>query len=156
MDVLDILRRDGVFQPDFSKSRYLSVNPPLAELYDFVLRCYNQVNGTRLPGLVFAFAWSDNESVYLFGSSQEFYRYMLLVQDVVRRLLQLFQFRCQRHNNQRRPEEAAAVVLDIDHRANAALNMAAMLTEVRQINVAAPVAPITSKHVIRLLKVSCM
>ncbi len=76
MDVLDILRRDGVFQPDFSKSRYLSVNPPLAELYDFVLRCYNQVNGTRLPGLVFAFAWSDNESVYLFGSSQEFYRYM--------------------------------------------------------------------------------
>lgn len=60
---------------------------------------------------------------------------MLLVQNIVRRLLQLLQLRCERHNNQRRPEEAAAVVLDIDHRPNATLNVAAMLTQIRQINI---------------------
>lgn len=76
MDVLEILRREGVYQPDFFQSRFLAANPPMADLYDFVLRCYNQVNGTCLPGLVFAFARSDNESVYLFGSAQEFYQYM--------------------------------------------------------------------------------
>lgn len=76
MEVLNILRRDGIFQPDFSRSRYLATNPPVAGLYDYVLHCYNHVNGTALPGLVFAFARSDGEGVYLFENGDEFYRYM--------------------------------------------------------------------------------
>ena len=85
-----------------------------------------------------------------------FFQPTLLFQDVVCGLLQLFQLRGQRHHNQRRAEEASAVVLDIDHRADTALNMAAMRTEICQINIPAPVIPIASKHVLRLLKNRCM
>ena len=51
--VIEILRQKGFYQPDFSISRFLMKNPPLAELYRFVLNCYNQVNHARLPGLTY-------------------------------------------------------------------------------------------------------
>ena len=51
----------------------------------------------------------------------------LLFENAVCRLFQLFQLRGKRHDYQRRSEEIAAVVLDIDDRSNAALDISAML-----------------------------
>lgn len=76
LDVVDILRRDGIYQPDFRNSRFLMKDPSLKELYDYVLECYNQINGTCLPGLVFSFAKSDNKNVQQFEGADDFYQYM--------------------------------------------------------------------------------
>ena len=75
-DVIEILRQDGIYYPDFGKSRYLAKNPAMIDLYNYVLACYNRVNGTLLQGLVFAFLKSDNEAVYEFRDADDFYQYM--------------------------------------------------------------------------------
>ena len=54
----------------------------------------------------------------------------LLFENAVCRQPQLLQLRGKRHDDQRRSEEITAVVLDIDNRSNAALNISAMLTRV--------------------------
>lgn len=54
----------------------------------------------------------------------------LLFEDAVCRLAQLLQLCSKRHDDQGRTEEIAAVVLDIDNRSNAALNISAMLAQV--------------------------
>ena len=52
----------------------------------------------------------------------------LLFENAVCGLSQLLQLRSKRHDDQRRSEEIAAVVLNIDNRSNAALDISAMLT----------------------------
>ena len=52
----------------------------------------------------------------------------LLFENAVCRLAQLLQFRSKRHDDQRRSEEITAVVLNIDDRSNAALDISTMLT----------------------------
>ena len=47
----------------------------------------------------------------------------LLFENAVCRLAQLLQFRSKRHDDQRRSEEITAIVLNIDDRSNAALNI---------------------------------
>lgn len=76
MDVIEILRQDGIYYPNFGKSRYLTKNPAMVDLYNFVLACYNRVNGTLLQGLVFSFLKSDNKAVYEFRDADDFYQYM--------------------------------------------------------------------------------
>ena len=71
----------------------------------------------------------------------------LLFENAVCRLAQLFQLCGKRHNDQGRSEEIAAVVLDIDNRSNAALNISAMLAQICQIDITASIVPIFSKHV---------
>lgn len=51
----------------------------------------------------------------------------LLFENAVCRLAQLLQLRGKRHDDQRRSKEITAVVLDIDDRSIAALNISAML-----------------------------
>lgn len=70
----------------------------------------------------------------------------LLFENAVCRLPQLLQFRGKRHDDQRRSEEIAAVVLNIDDRSNAALDISTMLTQVCQIDITASIVPIFSKH----------
>lgn len=76
-----------------------------------------------------------------------FIKTALLFENAVCRLAQLLQFRSKRHDDQCRSEEIAAVVLDIDNRSNAALNISAMLTQVCQIDITASIIPIFSKYV---------
>lgn len=58
----------------------------------------------------------------------------LLFENAVCRLPQLFQLCGKRHDDQCRTEEIAAVVLNIDNRSNAALDISAMLAQVCQIH----------------------
>lgn len=75
-----------------------------------------------------------------------FIQTVLLFENAVCRLPQLLQFRGKRHDDQRRSEEIAAVVLNIDDRSNAALDISTMLTQVCQIDITASIVPIFSKH----------
>ena len=73
-EVVEILKRDGFYQPDFEKSSYLFSMPPLKELYQLILRSFNFHNKTALPGLVFSFlASDDNKRYYEIFDIQEFY-----------------------------------------------------------------------------------
>ena len=60
-EVLDIVENEGVYYADFSKSAYLKQIPKLKELYEYFLESFNDVNGTELDGLVFAFLHRDDE-----------------------------------------------------------------------------------------------
>lgn len=75
-EVLDIISRQGFFQPDFQRSRYLRLNPDLQELYDFILFSFNRNNGVQLPGIVFAFAQSDGRQITGIENSQDFYTFI--------------------------------------------------------------------------------
>ena len=59
-DVIEQIQEKGIYQPDFSFSRYLKTNEKLGDLYSVTLRSFNQINKKNLPGIIFAFAKSDN------------------------------------------------------------------------------------------------
>lgn len=90
LEVLEILRQDGFYQPDFYKSRYLRENMEMIPLYSYVLQCYNAVNKFDLPGLVFAFAKSDNKNVLEFEGADDFHEYMFSHRHVVKALWKKF------------------------------------------------------------------
>ena len=75
-DVLEIIQKKGIYQPDFSKSRYLDMNRELNDLYYFILQSFNSQNQKDLKGLIFAFARSDNKAIYPIGSIEEFKSFM--------------------------------------------------------------------------------
>ncbi len=75
-EVLEMIQKDGVYQPDFSKSRYLNENEALNDLYYFILQAFNSQNQKNLRGLIFAFARSDDRSIYPIGTIEEFYSFM--------------------------------------------------------------------------------
>lgn len=75
-DVLEIIQKEGIYRPDFSKSRYLGMNRELNDLYYFILQSFNSQNQKDLKGLIFAFARSDNKSIYPIGSIDEFKSFM--------------------------------------------------------------------------------
>ncbi len=52
--VKDIVGHNGIYQPDFDKSRYLEFDDFSVPLFDFLLQSFNQVNKTQLPGLIFS------------------------------------------------------------------------------------------------------
>ncbi len=71
--VMETVYQKGVYQPDFSKSRYVSQIPNLEPLYAFLLSAFNGINNTELPGLIFAFAGSDGRQIYPLENIEEFY-----------------------------------------------------------------------------------
>ena len=75
----------------------------------------------------------------------------LLLNDIMRRLTKLLQLRRKRHHDQGRAKEITAVVLNIDDRSNAALNVAAMFAKINQINITTPIVPIFFLSVFFLL-----
>lgn len=65
-EVVYYVSRDGVFQPDFSKSEYLNGIPNLQPLYYFLLEVFNRRSrlDVEVPGLIFCFAGIENQRVY--------------------------------------------------------------------------------------------
>ncbi|APM39964.1 MULTISPECIES: hypothetical protein [Clostridium] len=71
-DVIETVNEKGIFQPDFDKSRYLSINSNLKDLYYFVLKAFNKINGMDLHGVVYAFAQSDGRRINSIKDIDEF------------------------------------------------------------------------------------
>ena len=75
-DIMDIIRTDGIFQPDFSKSRYLNINTNLTELYFTLLKAFNNLNNMHLPGLVYAFTQSNGTTIHPIENIDEFHTFI--------------------------------------------------------------------------------
>ena len=60
--IVDEVFQNGIYKPDFSKSSFVLEMPQRKDLYDFILNCFNTLNGTDCSGLVFCFAGYDVES----------------------------------------------------------------------------------------------
>lgn len=71
-DVIQRIQEQGVYQPDFGRSRYLQINEKLGDLYHVILQSFNEINRENLPGIVYAFARSDDHSIYCINDIEEF------------------------------------------------------------------------------------
>lgn len=58
--VLETLRNDKIYFPNFDKSEYLKQIPAMAGLYNVFLNIFCTLNNTHLNGLVFCFAQMDS------------------------------------------------------------------------------------------------
>lgn len=72
-EILNIIKEEGAFYPNFQYSKYLQTIPELSKLYSLTLEAFNLVNKTNLNGLVFAFAGSDNNAIFSFRDIYDFY-----------------------------------------------------------------------------------
>lgn len=52
-----------IYQPNFGLSRFPKNNSKLAVVYDFLLKSYNKVNKTNLPGLIFSFVKYQQDKI---------------------------------------------------------------------------------------------
>ena len=60
-EVLDIIEKEEVYHPQFSKSQYYK---KYSELYDFMLQSFNNINKFDCKGLIFAFCISVKDTIY--------------------------------------------------------------------------------------------
>lgn len=65
-EILDKVLSNGYFQPDFSRSTYAQNADGLEGLYALLLEAFNRNHQSNFPGLVFAFAGTDNRHIYEF------------------------------------------------------------------------------------------
>lgn len=74
--VLEAIMKEGFFQPDFKKSGCLYTNPNLSTLYYMVLESFNKSNNVNLPGVIFSFLGSDNQSIFPLEDIYQFHDFM--------------------------------------------------------------------------------
>ena len=82
-NVIEIIQEEGIYQPDFDSSRYLNTNNELNDLYSVILQSFNRINEKDLPGIVYAFAKSDNNRIYSIETIEEFEKFINNKQAVI-------------------------------------------------------------------------
>ena len=82
-NVIESIQKNGVYQPDFGRSRYLRINRKLTGLYSHVLKSFNRINQRDLPGVVFAFAKGGQNGITSIGTMDEFRAFIQSKQDVI-------------------------------------------------------------------------
>lgn len=70
--VIEVIQKQGIYQPDFNSSRYLNINKNLNDLYSVILQSFNQINNKDLLGVIYAFAKSDSERISFIETIEEF------------------------------------------------------------------------------------
>ena len=74
--VNEILKQ-GIYQPDFSRSWYASQGEMEDHFYKALLEMFYLLNGIQLPGLVFTFAKNvENQYIDDFSSYEEFQQFI--------------------------------------------------------------------------------
>ncbi|MDO5296524.1 MAG: hypothetical protein Q4F00_07835 [bacterium] len=71
-EVIQIIENDGVYYPDFRKSRYSASNKSMKVLYTFMLKSFNSVNKSSYKGLIFTFVKFNNNGVTSFNDIEDF------------------------------------------------------------------------------------
>lgn len=71
-EVVEIIEKEGVYIPDFSKSDYLKKIPELSHTYELILTSFNRLNNTNLKGVVFGFGILIGGSFYDFLNYNDF------------------------------------------------------------------------------------
>lgn len=100
--VVNAVLHDEMYQPDFTKSDYLQKIPNLQELYYFILESFNDINNVNLPGVIFGFVGSNNESLFEISNLDEFYGLISSNKNAIKSLWNHF-------------IEADAVLLELDY-----------------------------------------
>lgn len=72
-EVLDIIEKEGVYHPKFSMSQYYK---QYYELYDFMLKSFNNINNLNCEGLIYAFCISNKGMIYPIANIEGF-RYFI-------------------------------------------------------------------------------
>lgn len=75
-EVIAIINKEGIYNPDFKKSDYLQMLPALEDLYNIVLEAFNRVNATKVQGLIYAFLRSDDKMIYQIENIEEFTKFI--------------------------------------------------------------------------------
>jgi Fe-S-cluster containining protein len=84
--VVNIIENDGIYKPDFAKSKYVLKNNNLKDLYYFLLNSFNKINKVEANGVVFGFAKVQNNSMVDIVDFNEFVRFMKSKRDVINTL----------------------------------------------------------------------
>lgn len=82
-NVEKIICDKGIYQPMFSDSRYLKINDNLNSLYSILLHAFNKVNGTDLPGVVYAFAKKNEGKICSIETIEDFKEFIKNNQNVL-------------------------------------------------------------------------
>lgn len=75
-NVIKIIQEEGLYQPNFDSSRYINMNNKLNDLYYMILQSFNRINEKDLPGIVYAFAKSDDKGIHFIETAEEFERFI--------------------------------------------------------------------------------
>ena len=71
-EVVDIIEKEGYYQPNFEKSDFIRDEPELKALYQLVLRGFNCNNNINSPGVIFGFMESDADCIHEISDFGEF------------------------------------------------------------------------------------
>lgn len=82
--VIDIIQKEGTYQPDFKQSRYLNERKDLNDLYSVILQSFNNINGKDLPGIIYAFLKSDGARIYSIETFAEFESFIKSKKNVIK------------------------------------------------------------------------
>ena len=79
-EVLDIIEKEEVYHPQFSKSQYYK---KYSELYDFMLRSFNNINKFDCKGLIFALCISIKDVICPIRNVEDFRYFININKDKV-------------------------------------------------------------------------
>lgn len=81
-EVFDIIEKEGIYYPDFNKSRYNDESMKL--VYSFLLNSFNIVNNLSCTGLVFSFVKFGFNVPTIFDDFSDFSSFIKSKSDIVR------------------------------------------------------------------------
>jgi len=76
-EVMEIVAQEGMYYPDFGKSRYVVNDKKKKPLYNLLLNSFNSLNLQNEKGLIFAFAKRENGLVFDFKNICDFSSFIL-------------------------------------------------------------------------------
>lgn len=86
-EVLEIIEKEGAYYPVFAKSQY---NKQYKELYNFMLKSFNNINNTNCDGLIYAFCISVKDMIYPIANIEGFRYFININKDKINFLWDTF------------------------------------------------------------------
>ena len=71
--VLEIIEKEGIYHPKFAMSQYYK---QYCELYNFMLKSFNNINNLNCEGLIYSFCISNKDMIYSIANIKDF-RYFI-------------------------------------------------------------------------------
>lgn len=68
-EILEIIEKEGVYNPKFAMSQYYK---QYDELYNFMLKSFNNINNLNCEGLIFSFCVSNKDMIYPIANIEGF------------------------------------------------------------------------------------
>ncbi|WP_394887182.1 hypothetical protein [Clostridium butyricum] len=79
-EVLEIIEKEDVYHPKFAMSQY---NKKYNELYNFMLKSFNNINNLNCEGLIFSFSISYEDMIYPIPNIEAFRDFINMNKDKV-------------------------------------------------------------------------